>query len=138
MSSARVVGNLVANLYSAALSVQLWGRHFIAVPRSLWCLLLTIIVLALALGGRNDLEKILNNLLSILGYWTLSFGAILLIEHFVFRSKLGGYDMEIWQDERRMPWGVAGTGTLLLCIGVSFLGMNQTWVSGSFVSLRIP
>ena len=121
------MGNLTANLYSAALSVQLWGRHFIAVPRSLWCLLLTIIVLALALGGRNNLEQILNNLLSMLGYWTLSFGSILLIEHFVFRPKLDGYDLTAWQDERRMPWGMAGMTTLLLSIGTSFLGMNQSW-----------
>ena len=28
-----------------------------------------------------------------------------------------------------MPWGIAGTGALLIGIGFSFLGMAQTWVS---------
>ena len=123
------VGNLIANIYSAALSIQLWGQHFIAIPRSVWCTLLSVIVIALALGGRDQLEAILNNLCSLLGYWTLAFGGVLFIEHFWFRPRLGGYDLTAWQDHHRMPWGAAGTGTLILGIGVSFLGMNQTWVS---------
>jgi len=122
------VANLISNIYSSALSIQLWGAHFIAIPRFLWCFVLSIITLALALGGRNVLEPILTNLLALLGYWTLSFGAILSMKHFLFRKRLGGYDLSTWQDQRKMPWGLAGTGALLVGIGVSFAGMNQTWV----------
>jgi purine-cytosine permease-like protein len=109
--------------------MQLLGRHFVAVPRFAWCLLLCLATFALAYGGRNELEKIINNLLSILGYWTLAFGAILFMEHFYFRPKIGGYDLTAWQDPKRLPLGLAGTGSLLLGIGFSFLGMCQTWVS---------
>jgi purine-cytosine permease-like protein len=125
------VGNLIANIYSSSLSIQLWGKHFIAVPRFLWCAILSAITLALAWGGRDKLETIINNFLAMLGYWTLAFGIILFIEHFWFRPKLGGYDLSAWQDQKRMPWGVAGVGALLIGIGFSFLGMNQTWVSSS-------
>ncbi|MCJ1245876.1 hypothetical protein MMC30_003080 [Trapelia coarctata] len=109
--------------------LQLWGKHFITIPRFLWCLILSLIALALGLGGRNVLEPILTNLLALLGYWTLSFGAVLFMEHFLFRKRLGGYDLSAWQDRWRMPWGVAGTGALLVGIGVSFAGMNLTWAS---------
>jgi purine-cytosine permease-like protein len=86
---------------------------------------------ALAYGGRHVLETIINNLLSMLGYWTLAFATIIFIEHFWFRPRLGGYDLSAWQDQKRMPWGLAGTASLLIGIGFSFLGMAQTWVSDS-------
>ena len=120
---------MIANIYSSALSIQLLGKHFIAVPRFVWCTLLSAATFALAYGGRNVLEDIINNLLSILGYWTLAFAMILFIEHFWFRPRLGGYDVSAWQDQKRMPWGIAGTASLLIGIGFSFLGMAQTWVS---------
>ncbi|PWY84742.1 nucleoside transporter [Aspergillus heteromorphus CBS 117.55] len=121
------LANVTANIYSSALCIQLWGTHFLAVPRFLWCGLMALIVLALAWGGRNVLEDIINNLLSILGYWTLAFGLILALEHVWFRPRLGGYDLSAWQDPARMPLGVAGTTALLIGIGFSFLGMDQTW-----------
>lgn len=123
------VGNQIANVYSSALSFQLLGKHFIAVPRFIWCAVMSAITLALALGGRSKLETIINNLLPILGYWTLAFACILFIEHYWFRPRLGGYDLSAWQDQKRMPWGVAATGALLIGIAFSFLGMDQTWVS---------
>lgn len=138
---ALAVGNLIANIYSSALSFQLWGKHLIAVPRFLWCGIISAITLALALGGRDKLESIINDLLPILGYWTLAFASILGIEHYWFRPRLGGYDLSVWQDQKRMPWGVAGTGTLLIGIGFSFLGMDQTWVSflpAPFSRLELP
>ncbi|MCJ1241116.1 hypothetical protein MMC14_009120 [Varicellaria rhodocarpa] len=121
------LANTIANIYSSALSIQLWGQHFIAVPRFLWCFVLSAITLALAWGGRNKLETIINNLVSMIGYWTVAFATILFIEHFWFRRRLGGYDLTAWQDNKRMPVGVAGVAALLIGIGFSFLGMDQTW-----------
>jgi purine-cytosine permease-like protein len=122
------VADVICNIYSSALSIQLLGEHFIAVPRFVWCTLLSLATFALAYGGRNVLEDIINNLLSILGYWTLAFAMILFIEHFYFRPRIGGYDLTAWQDPKRLPMGLAGTASLLIGIGFSFLGMAQTWV----------
>ena len=78
----------------------------------------------------EQLEAILNDFLALLGYWTLAFGLILALEHFWFRPRLGGYDLGAWQDPKRLPVGVAATTALLLGIGFSFVGMDQTWVCG--------
>ena len=94
---------------------------------------MSAVVLALAWGGRNKLEAIIDNFLAILGYWTLAFGLILAIEHFWFRPRLAGYDLSAWQDPTRMPVGLAGTVALLIGIGFSFLGMAQTWVCSFFL-----
>ncbi|KAB8236441.1 purine-cytosine permease family protein [Aspergillus alliaceus] len=121
------LANVIANIYSSALCIQLWGHRFLAIPRFVWCALLSIFVLALAWGGRDKLEEIIDNFLSILGYWTLAFGLILAIEHFWFRPRLGGYDLSAWQDKKRMPVGIAATAALVIGIVFSFLGMSQTW-----------
>jgi purine-cytosine permease-like protein len=123
------VANVICNFYSSALSIQLLGPHFVAVPRFVWCTILALATFALGYGGRHVLEEIINNLLSILGYWTFGFALILFIEHFHFRPRLGGYDLTAWQDPKRLPLGLAGTASLLIGIGFSFLGMCQTWVS---------
>ncbi|KAL6249913.1 hypothetical protein RBB50_002214 [Rhinocladiella similis] len=123
------IGNEVAILYSSSLSIQLWGRHFLAVPRIVWNTLLAAISLGLAWGGRHVLHSIISNSLSLIGYWTICFGVILAIEVFYFRPKIG-YDVEGWQDKDRMPVGLAGISTLLAGIGIAFVGMAQTWYIG--------
>lgn len=117
--------------------MQLFGKRFLAVPRFIWVILMSIVTLALSLGGRNVFEAILENLLPLLGYWTICFAIVLLSEHFIFRPRLGGYDLDGWQDPKRTPLGLAGVGTLLSAIALSFLGMNQTWVSWSLLPFEI-
>jgi purine-cytosine permease-like protein len=130
------VANTTAIFYSSSLSIQMWGKYFMAIPRFVWNSLLAAISLGLAWGGREQLATILGNFLALLGYWTLCFGTILALEHFWFRPRLGGYDYTAWQDQDRMPLGIAGCFSLLFGIGVSFLGMAQTWVRlSSFLSI---
>jgi purine-cytosine permease-like protein len=100
-----------------------------AVPRFVWNTVLAAISLALAWGGREHLTAVIVDFLSLLGYWTVCFGVVLAIEVFWFRPRNGGFDLEGWQDQDRMPLGIAGCLTLALGLGVSFLGMDQTWVS---------
>ena len=88
-------------------------------------------MLVLGLSGRNVLETILSNFLSLLGYWTIAYTVIMFEEHFLFRKLVlkAGYDLHGWQDQKKMPLGHAGTGALIAGFGVTFVGMNQTWVS---------
>lgn len=127
------MANVTAIYYSSSLSIQLWGKHFLAVPRFVWNTLLAAISLGLAWGGRDSLADIITDFLSLLGYWTICFGLILAIEHFWFRPRIGGYDLEGWQDQDRMPWGIAGCISLALGFGLSFVGMDQTWVRRGLV-----
>ncbi|KAL1303047.1 hypothetical protein AAFC00_003357 [Neodothiora populina] len=129
------LANLVGIFYSSSLSIQIWGKYWMAVPRFFWNLLLAAITLGAAWGGRYVLEEILNNFLALLGYWTISFGSILAIEHFYIRPKIGGYDLDGWQDPKKLPLGFAGLGTLVVSFGCSFIGMNQTWYAGPCAKL---
>lgn len=127
-----VVGNNVAVLYSSGLSMQLFGHYFHAIPRFIWSFLCVLVLAILAIAGRQHLSTIVSNFVSLLGYWTVSFTFILLIEDQWFRRK-EGYNLLIWDDPKKLPWGFAAIFSLLagyLAGGVT--GMSQTWYIGTY------
>ncbi|KAF8850758.1 purine-cytosine permease-like protein [Acephala macrosclerotiorum] len=125
-----VLGNNIAVNYSSGLSLQLLGHYFHAIPRFIWSLLNAVVIAALAIAGREHLSIIVSNFVSLLGYWTVSFTIILLIEDQYFRRHTG-YDLNVWDVPGKLPWGLAAVMALLtgyLAGGVT--GMSQTWYIG--------
>lgn len=125
-----VVGNDVAIIYSSGLSIQLLGDFFHTVPRLIWSLIFTAVVTTLAVAGREHLSELVNDFVSLLGYWTVSFTIILLMEDRVFRRRQG-YDLMAWDQSGKLPWGVAAVTALLAGYLVGGLtGMDQTFYVG--------
>jgi NCS1 nucleoside transporter family len=125
-----VVGNNVAVFYSSGLSIQLLGHYFHAVPRLIWSLLTALVVTIIAVVGKDHLSTIVSNFVSLLGYWTISFTFILLVEDKWFRRH-EGYNLFVWDNPRKLPWGAAAILALLsgyLAGGVT--GMAQVWYIG--------
>jgi purine-cytosine permease-like protein len=125
-----VLGNNIAINYSSGLSLQLLGYWFHAVPRLIWSLLFVIVATVLAIAGQEHLSTIVSNFVALLGYWTVSFTMILLVEDRWFRRRLG-YDLKAWNTPSLLPWGLAAVLALLagyLAGGVT--GMAQTWYIG--------
>jgi purine-cytosine permease-like protein len=129
-----VLGNNVAINYSSGLSMQLLGHYFHAIPRLIWSLIFVIVIAVLAIAGQQHLSTIVSNFVSLLGYWTVSFTLILLIEdQFIRRGPPpnGGYDLKVWDKPSKLPIGAAAVLSLLagyLAGGVP--GMSQTWYTG--------
>lgn len=125
-----VMGNNIAINYSCGLSLQLLGHWFHAVPRFIWSFLVALVVAILAIAGKDHLSTIVSNFVSLLGYWTISFTLILLIEDKWFR-RFEGYNLSAWNQPSKLPWGAAAVTALLtgyLAGGVT--GMAQTWYTG--------
>lgn len=125
-----VIGNNVAVNYSSGLSLQLLGHYFHAIPRFIWSFLNALVIIVLAIAGRQHLSTIVSNFVSLLGYWTVSFTLILLIEDKFFR-RTNGYNLNVWDLPSKLPWGLAAVMALLCgycCGGVT--GMAQTWYIG--------
>jgi len=125
-----VLGNNIAIFYSSGLSIQLLGHWFHAVPRFIWSLLVALVIGILAVVGKDHLSTIVSNFVSLLGYWTVSFTLILLIEDQWFRRRVG-YNLSVWDTASKLPWGLAAVMALLagyLAGGVT--GMSQTWYIG--------
>lgn len=125
------IGMNCINLYSCALSVQQFARPFARVPRFFWTIILFGIVVGIAVGGRNNLNAYLQNFLSLLGYWATSFFVILFVEHYLFRKgKFENYDLDAWNDPKRLPMGIAGLIAFLIGVVGWVMGMVETWYSG--------
>lgn len=125
-----VIGNNVAVNYSSGLSLQLLGHYFHAVPRFIWSFVNALVIAVLAIAGQTHLSPIVSNFVSLLGYWTVSYTIILLIEDQFFRRNVG-YDLNAWDVPSKLPWGAAAVLALLtgyLAGGVT--GMSQTWYIG--------
>lgn len=125
-----VLGNNIAINYSSGLSLQLLGHHFHAVPRFVWSFVFAIVVAVLAIAGQENLSAVVNDFVSLLGYWTVSFTLILLIEDRVFRRH-EGYNLMAWDQPNKLPWGLAAVSALIAAYcGGGVPGMSQTWFVG--------
>lgn len=125
------IGMNCINLYSCALSVQQFARPFARIPRFIWSVVIFGVVVGIAVGGRDSLSAYLENFLSLLGYWGTSFFVILFVEHYLFRGgNVANYDLEAWNDPKRLPMGLAGLVAFLLGVVGWVLGMVETWFSG--------
>ncbi|KAK1143280.1 hypothetical protein N8T08_006807 [Aspergillus melleus] len=118
-------------IYSGALSAQLFAKPFAKVPRALWSTLVFACILCLGIAGRDHLLDVLENFLSLLGYWNTSFFVILFLEHYVFRGgKVSNYDLDAWNTPSRLPVGYAGF-TAFLCGAAGWIvGMVETYYVG--------
>ncbi|KAJ4396310.1 hypothetical protein N0V93_000529 [Gnomoniopsis smithogilvyi] len=125
-------------LYSAGLSVQQFARPLSVVPRFIWTCVMFVLIILLALVGRDQLLAFLQNFLSLLGYWNTSFFVILFIEHYVYRGGLHGfhgYDLDAWNNPAKLPFGWAGGFAFAAGIAGCVVGMSETWYVGSLARL---
>ena len=125
------VNTNIISIYSSAISCQQFSRPFARVPRFIWTFLCFAAILALALGGRDQLNTYLQNFLSLLGYWCTSYFVILFTEHYVFRKgDFANYDLDGWNDPARLPLGVAAMTAFGLGVIAWCMGMVETWYIG--------
>lgn len=121
----------IISIYSSAISCQQFARPFSRVPRFIWTLLCFACILALAVGGRAQLNVYLQNFLSLLGYWCTQYFVILFSEHYIFRGgKFENYDLDGWNDPSRLPVGIAAGIAFSVGIVAWVMGMVETWYVG--------
>lgn len=138
ISSLTVCGNNVAVIYSSGLCIQLLGDYFHAVPRFIWSFFVALVIALLAIIGRQSLSTIVSNFVSLLGYWTVSYSLIILIEHVWFRRRRD-YDLTVWDKPAGLPLGAAAVFSLLAAyLGGGVPGMAQIWYVGPIARMFGP
>lgn len=125
-----VLGNNIAINYSSGLSIQLLGHWFHAVPRFIWSFFFALVIAILAIAGKDHLSNVVSDFVSLLGYWTISFTFILLLEDKWFRRR-DGYDLESWDTPSKLPIGASAVIALLAgYLAGGLTGMAQVWWVG--------
>ena len=123
--------------YAAALTAQVLGRYAKAIPRWVWCVVITLIELVCSVAGRDHLFNIFENFLPIMSYWVCPWLTIALEEHILFHLLRGvPFDWSAWEDRKKLPIGAAALVAWLVGWAGAIVGMDQVWYQGP-VALKI-
>lgn len=126
-----LASNIAATFYSITLNFQILIPHLVILPRYFFSLAATAVIIPVAVVGAHKFYVTLTNFLALLGYWASAFGAVILVEHFVFRrNDFNAYDYKAWNTPRQLPTGLAALGACLVAVGVIVPSMEQVWWTG--------
>ena len=89
-------------------------------------------VVSLAIVGSHRFYNTLTNFLPLIGYWASAYGAVILVEHFLFRGHdFVLYDLRDWNQRKRLPTGIPALVAGFASIGLIVPCMDQVWFIGS-------
>jgi NCS1 nucleoside transporter family len=128
-----MLGNLSATMYSVTLNLQMLVPWFFRIPRIVFSIVITGIVIGVAVEAAKSFFLNLENFIGVIGYWSSAFIGIMLTEHLFFRrSSFGAYteDEDAWDDAKKLPPGLAAIGAFLLSFGLIIPCMAQVWWTG--------
>ncbi|KDQ60371.1 hypothetical protein JAAARDRAFT_126119 [Jaapia argillacea MUCL 33604] len=140
--SLSVTANVAMTFYSLCLNFQVFIPWLVWVPRYVFSVVATAIIVPLAIVGSHKFYDTLTNFLGLIGYWASAFLAIILVEHLVFRrpgssfsppsssTSFTSYDLKSWNTPSRLPTGIAALAAGILSFAVVVPCMDQVWFVG--------
>ncbi|KAF8906804.1 purine-cytosine permease [Gymnopilus junonius] len=117
-------------MYTFSTSLMAVGPFFSRVPRYVLVVISEAILLPLAIVGAKKFYSTLVDILSVIGYWSTAFAAIVLTEHFLFRKSFLNYNIANWDKASLLPPGIAAVLAFCGSFGIIVPSMKQTWYTG--------
>jgi purine-cytosine permease-like protein len=129
--SLTLLGNTAGTMYAITLNFQTLVPWLIRVPRYVFAIVVSVIVIAVATRVADGFLLNLENFIALIGYWSAAFVGIFIVEHVVFRgNSWDAYDPAIWEDAKRLPLGAAALASGVLSFGLVVPSMAQVWWTG--------
>jgi purine-cytosine permease-like protein len=128
-----MLGNLSATMYSVTLNFQMLLPWLFRIPRVVFAVITTAIVIPVAVEAAKKFFINLENFIGVIGYWSAAFIGVVLVEHLVMRkANMNCYteDEEAWDDPKKLPPGFAAIAVAVICFGLVIPGMSQIWFTG--------
>ncbi|EXF77116.1 NCS1 nucleoside transporter [Colletotrichum fioriniae PJ7] len=126
-----LLGNVSGTLYAITLNFQTLVPWLVRVPRYIFSVIVTAIMIPVAIKAADDFFLNLENFVALIGYWSASFVGIVLVEHFLFRKGNPQlYDQHVWNVSSGLPSGAAALGAGILSFGLVIPCMAQAWWTG--------
>ncbi|KAJ7636859.1 cytosine-purine permease [Roridomyces roridus] len=126
-----IVGACGPIMYSFGMSLMNVHPVFAKIPRYIFAMVATAIGIPLAIYAERNFYSSLVTFLDIIGYWTGSFSAIILMEHVVFRRlEFTRYKVEEWNNPRKLPPGLAAVLAFALSFALIVPCMDQSFFVG--------
>ncbi len=131
-----VIANNIPNDYSLGLSMQVLGKPFQRINRSVWALIGAVTYVLIAIPAAANFNETLSNFLLLIAYWLGPWSIILILEHFVFRR--GRYNIEDWDTPSRLPIGWAAIVSSVIGLVGVLLGAAQVYYVGPIAHMFNP
>lgn len=130
-----IIFNLTFTMYSFGLGCQTLGRPLRKVPRFIYTILGCVIFFVLAAVGRSKWVDTVSNFLPMIGYWSMMYGVILLLETLLMRAGRPDYQWDQWDNPHHFPIMWAACFSFGCGIAGAVLGMDQTYYVGRLAHL---
>lgn len=125
-----LLGNTCAAFYAITLNFQTLIPWLFRVPRYVFSILATAIIITVSILAVDNFFESLENVVSLIGYWSSAFVGVIISEHVFFRKTYAAYDPADWKTAAKLPWGVAAVAAAFSAIAVSVPMMDQTYWHG--------
>ncbi|KJZ73449.1 hypothetical protein HIM_07243 [Hirsutella minnesotensis 3608] len=126
-----LLGNTCGTFYAITLNFQTMVPWLVRVPRYVFSIVVTAIIIPVAIEAVDDFFVNLENLVSLIGYWSAAFVGIVVTEHLIFRrGRYDSYDNAIWDSARRLPLGIAAFASFVVTMALVVPFMDQVWWKG--------
>ncbi|RDW80195.1 hypothetical protein BP6252_04833 [Coleophoma cylindrospora] len=126
-----VVGNISLSMYSISLNIQMLFPWLLKVPRAVFTVITTAIIIPVSMKAANSFFNSLENFLGVISYWSAAFVAIMMVEFLVFRKgDYASYDPANWNNRKKLPSGIAALGAGLCSFALVIPSMAQIWYTG--------
>ncbi|KAG0660087.1 purine-cytosine permease [Maudiozyma exigua] len=130
------VANNVPNMYTIALSAQAMWEPFSRIPRVLWTLAGNGAALGISIAAVYYFDAFMEYFMDSIGYYLAIYISIALSEHFIYRkNSYSNYNVADWNDNSKLPIGIAGTAALIVAAFGVALGMCQSYWVGEISRL---
>ncbi|KAI0252914.1 NCS cytosine-purine permease, partial [Lactifluus subvellereus] len=129
--SLSVTANNAPTIYSICMGFQTLVPPLVALPRYVFSVLATVVVISLSIAGQHKFYTTLSNFLGIIGYWAGAWVSAITVEHLYFRKgDFALYDIRCWNVPSQLPLGAAALGTSALSFALVIPSMDQVWYTG--------
>ncbi|RYC59052.1 hypothetical protein CHU98_g7170 [Xylaria longipes] len=129
--SLSLLGNNAATMYSITLNFQILVPQLVRVPRYIFSIVITAILIPVSIKIAAGFFENLENFIALIGYWTAAFVAVLITEHVIFRrGRYDTYSHDAWNSASRLPWGAAALTASVLSFALVIPSIAQVWFTG--------
>ncbi|KAI9510189.1 permease for cytosine/purines, uracil, thiamine, allantoin-domain-containing protein [Russula earlei] len=129
--SLSVTANNALSVYSMGIALQTLIPRLVVVPRYVFSVISTALIILLSIVGQHKFYATLSNFLGIIGYWAGAWIAVIGVEHLYFRNRdFSLYDLRCWNTPSRLPLGAAALGASALSFALVIPSMSQVWYTG--------
>ncbi|GAO15842.1 hypothetical protein UVI_02051760 [Ustilaginoidea virens] len=126
-----LLGNTCSSFYAITLNFQALLSALSNVPRYVFSVVITAIIIPVAVYAYRDFYANLNHFVALIAYWSASFVGIIVADHFVLRGgRMASYDASVWNQGDKLPWGVAALASGIASFVLVVPCMSEEWYVG--------